>query len=81
MAHLIDGDASPSRACEVSFNTGEIFHIHELLDIATRPPIGSSVKILGYIQNVHHVSCRATLSLEDDSIEVLYDRIGVCLFL
>lgn len=67
-----------SRACEVSFKHGEIFHIHEILDISSRPEIGSCVKLLGYIEDLQPISCRAKLSLEDDSIEVFIFKIDVC---
>mmetsp|Transcript_14275 Transcript_14275/g.18540 ORF Transcript_14275/g.18540 Transcript_14275/m.18540 type:complete len:130 (-) Transcript_14275:129-518(-) len=59
-----------SRSCDLTFTTGVIYHIHEILDVSSRPNIGSSIKLLGQIEDHSPLNCRAILSLENHNIEI-----------
>jgi len=65
-----------SRACDITFTSAEIFLIHEVQDRNTRPQIGTSLKLLGYIENFHPISCGARLFLDSSSIEVGHNWIA-----
>jgi hypothetical protein len=60
--------SSRSRACDFSFSSGEILHIHEV--ISGKECEGKSVKILGKLNNHKPLQHQASLELDGHSINV-----------